>query len=151
MPQFNTRNAMQNKSNTPPNGVNRGLNRRQFLAEAGAAAATFSILEPGLVGGAEANAKLDVGLIGCGGRGQWIADLFAKHGGYNVVAVADYFQDKIDEAGEKHGIPAAKRFAGLNGYHRLLEQKLDAVVIESPPYFHPEQAAAAVEEDLVCV
>jgi predicted dehydrogenase len=27
----------------------------------------------------------------------------------------------------------------------LLEQKLDAVVIETPPYFHPEQAAAAID------
>ena len=27
----------------------------------------------------------------------------------------------------------------------MLEQTLDAVVIETPPYFHPEQAALAVE------
>jgi predicted dehydrogenase len=27
----------------------------------------------------------------------------------------------------------------------MLEQKLDAVAIESPPYFHPEQAAAAID------
>jgi predicted dehydrogenase len=45
----------------------------------------------------------------------------------------------------KFNVPPVKRFTRLSGYHRLLEQKLDAVVIESPPYFHPEQAAAAVE------
>jgi hypothetical protein len=28
---------------------------------------------------------------------------------------------------------------------RMLDGKLDAVVIQTPPYFHPEQAAAAVE------
>jgi len=33
----------------------------------------------------------------------------------------------------------------LSGYKKLLEQKLDAVAIESPPYFHPEHAARAVE------
>jgi len=27
----------------------------------------------------------------------------------------------------------------------ILQRKLDAIVIESPPYFHPEQAAAGVE------
>jgi predicted dehydrogenase len=42
-------------------------------------------------------------------------------------------------------VPATKRFTGLSCYKRLLEQKLDAVAIETPPYFHPEQAAAAVD------
>jgi myo-inositol 2-dehydrogenase/D-chiro-inositol 1-dehydrogenase len=60
------------------------------------------------------------------------------------VAVADYFQDRIDNAGEKLGVAAANRYPGLSGYKKLLE-KVDAVAIESPPYFHPEQAAMAVE------
>ena len=34
---------------------------------------------------------------------------------------------------------------GLSGYKRLLDAKPDAVVIESPPYFHPEQAMAGAE------
>jgi predicted dehydrogenase len=94
---------------------------------------------------AEANSKIDLGLIGCGGRGKWIANLFQKHGGYNVVAVADYFQDHADEAGEQCQVPSARRYTGLSGYRKLLEQKLDAVVIESPPYFHPLHAAAGVQ------
>jgi predicted dehydrogenase len=119
------------------------LSRRQFLAGAGAAAASFAVLRPALVGGAEA--KVNLGLIGCGGRGRWIADLFQKHGGYNLVAAFDYFQDRVDLVGEKFQLPAAQRYTGLLGYRRMLEQKLDAVAIESPPYFHPEQAAAAID------
>ncbi len=121
------------------------LTRRRFLAGTGASVLAFTVLKPELVRGAEANAKINLGLIGCGHRGQWIAKLFQKHGGYNFVALADYFQDQVDEAGEKLNVPATNRYAGLSGCRRLLEQKLDAVVIESPPYFHPEQAAAAVE------
>jgi len=121
------------------------ITRRRFIAGTGASVLAFTILKPGLVGGAEANSKIDIGLIGCGGRGKWIADLFQKNGGYNIVAVADYFQDHADEAGAKFNVPAANRYTGLSGYHRLLEQKLEAVVIESPPYFHPEQAAAAID------
>ena len=121
------------------------ITRRNFLASAGAAAATFAVWHPKLIGAAETHNKVAIGLIGCGGRGQWIAGEFAKHGGYQVVAVADYFQDKTDSAGLKLGVPEAKRFTGLNGYRKLLEEKLDAVMIESPPYFHPEHAAAAVE------
>ena len=127
------------KTNTAP------ITRRRFLAGTGASVVAFTILKPELVGGAEANAKIDIGLIGCGGRGKWIADLFMKNGGYNLVAVADYFQDHADEAGAKFNVPAANRYTGLSAYHKLLEQKLDAVVIETPPYFHPEQAAAAVD------
>ncbi len=123
----------------------RDVTRRKFLAGAGAAAVGLTILKPGLVAGTEANSKVDIGVIGCGGRGAWIAGLLAKNGHYNVAALADYFQDRVDAAGEKLGVPADKRFTGLSGYRRLLEAKLDAVAIETPPYFHPEQAAAAVE------
>ena len=121
------------------------LTRRRFLAHASASALSLAMVQPTQMFGAPTGAKVDIGLIGCGGRGQWIAELFRKHGGYNVVAVADYFPDKADAAGDQFQVPAGRRYTGLSGYRRLLEQKLDAVVIESPPYFHPEQAAAAVE------
>ena len=130
---------------TIPASANLKTNRRQFLGSTGTAAIGLTILKPQLVFGAEANRKLDLGLVGCGGRGQWIANLFTKNGNYNFVAAADYFQDKVNAAGEKLGIAADRRFSGLSGYKRLLEQKLDAVVIETPPYFHPEQATAAVD------
>jgi len=131
--------------NEKPESPNQGINRRQFIAGAGTAAVGLGILKPQLAFGDTANRKLDVGLIGCGGRGQWVIKHFADHGGFNVVACTDYFQDKVDAAGDKFGIPAARRFAGLSGYERLLEQKLDAVAIETPPYFHPEQVAAALD------
>jgi len=118
--------------------------RRSFLASA-ATAAAVTILKPSLAFGAEANSALEIGLIGCGGRGSWIARLFAESGRYRLVACADCFQDKADAVGEKHRIDRSRRYTGLSGYKRLLEGKLDAVVIETPPYFHPEQAAAAVD------
>jgi predicted dehydrogenase len=120
------------------------LSRRGFLAGAGTAAVALTVVKPQAVRGYAANEKVDVGIVGCGGRGTWILNLFQKHGGYNVVAAADYFQDRVDGAGDALQIPADRRFTGLSGYRKLLEQKLDAIVIESPPYFHPEQAAQAV-------
>jgi myo-inositol 2-dehydrogenase / D-chiro-inositol 1-dehydrogenase len=132
----------------PPNdsdaSLATGLTRRRFLADTTVAALTFSVLQPELVRGSNGNSKVDLGIIGCGGRGGWIANLFQKHGGYNVVALADYFPDRVDGVGTKAGVPQARRFTGLSGYRRLLEQKLDAVAIESPPFFHPAQAADAV-------
>ena len=120
------------------------LPRRTFLTTT-AAATAFTVLKPATVFGADASTKLEIGLIGCGGRGGWIADLFAKAGKYRLAACADYFPDRVEAVGNKHGIEAARRYTGLAGYKRLLESKLDAVVIETPPYFHPQQAADAVD------
>jgi predicted dehydrogenase len=137
---------MTKKSVSPDAEAGRqGLNRRTFLAGAGSAAAAFSIMKPGLVRGSQANSKIRLGLIGCGGRGTWIANLFKEHGGYEISAGADYFADRVEAFGEKFNVPAARRFTGLKGYQRLLDAKVDAVAIESPPYFHGEQGAAALD------
>jgi predicted dehydrogenase len=121
------------------------LTRRGFLAASGASALALALAPPGLAPNTEDDSKINIGLIGCGGRGAWIADLFLKNGHYNLAAVADYFPDKAEAAGEKFQVDKTRRFTGLSAFQRLLEQKLDAVVIESPPYFHPEHAAAAVQ------
>ena len=121
------------------------ITRRRFITSAGAAALSFTIIKPEIVRGTEANSKIALGVIGCGGRGTWIANLFNEHGGYRVVAAADYFQDRVDAFGQKYNVDPSHRFINLSCYRKLLEQKLDAVAIISPPYFHPEQAAAAVD------
>jgi predicted dehydrogenase len=119
--------------------------RRQFLASAGASALSLAVAPPGLARDAQSDVKINIGLIGCGNRGMWITELFLNNGHYNLVAVADYFPDKAEAAGEQFQVDRERRFSGLSAYRRLLEQKLDAVAIESPAYFHPEHAAAAVE------
>ena len=125
--------------------VNRALSRRQFMTQTGAAALSLTILRPELVRGTQTNSKIKLGVIGLGGRGAWIAGLFQKHGGYELVAGADYFRDRVDAFGAKFSIPSPRLFVGLSGYKRLLEAGVDAVAIETPPYFHPEQAAAGVD------
>jgi predicted dehydrogenase len=122
------------------------ITRRRFLTGTSTLATSIAVLPAGLVRGADAGPRINLGLIGCGGRGQWITNLFVKHGGFNVAAVFDYFPDRAADAGNKFGVPAERQYTGLNGYRRLLEQPgLDAVAIESPPYFHPQQAAAAID------
>jgi predicted dehydrogenase len=123
----------------------KGVGRRTFLA--GAAAAAVTIVKPSLVRGTQANSTVELGIIGCGGRGTWLMPLFEnnKHGNYKFVAVADYYADHAEGAAKDRNIDAGRRFSGLSAYKRLLETKLDAVVVESPPYFHPEHAAAAVD------
>jgi len=122
-----------------------GMNRRRFLTTTAAGAAGLTIVQAKSVRGAGANSKIELGLIGCGGRGRWIAKLFRDDGGYKVTATQDYFASRSGAAGKEHGVPEKNRYAGLDGYKGLLASGVDAVAIISPPYFHPAQAAAAVE------
>jgi predicted dehydrogenase len=41
-------------------------------------------------------------------------------------------------------VDKARRFSTLSGYKRLLQSGVEAVALEVPPYFSPEQASAAV-------
>jgi predicted dehydrogenase len=116
--------------------------RRAFLA---GAAAAVTVVRPSAVVGSQANSKIALGLIGCGGRGGWLADLFLADGHYKFVACSDYFKERVDAVGNRAGIEPSRRHTGLSGYRKVLEEDVDAVVIETPPYFHPEQAAAAVD------
>ena len=64
----------------------------------------------------------------------------AKHEGFDLVAVVDPLQERLDEARSKYG---AK---GYNEYTKLMDaEKLDLVVIASPTHFHVEHAMAAFE------
>lgn len=120
------------------------VSRRTFLATTTAATGAVLAAHPRPLHAAEPGPKVKLGLVGCGGRGRWIADLFYKHGGYEITAVADYFPDRAEAAGRQFHVAESARYSGLDGMKRLLEGNLDAVAIETPPFFHPQQAADAV-------
>lgn len=120
------------------------FNRRHFLGGM-AAAASFSLLKSSTAMGAEANMRIKAGVIGLGGRGRMIAQMLQDHGGYQITAIADYFPEVADLAGEKYTVPKNNRFSGLMGYKRLIESGVEAVFLETPPYCFPEHVAAAAE------
>lgn len=125
---------------TPPPSTT----RRRFLASA--TAAGLLITGPRTAFGSAANSRIRLGVIGGGGRGTFTTEQFVAHGGYEIAAIADAFADKADAFGEKFGVPAARRFIGLDGYKAMLASgNVDAVHVVSPAWFHNEQAAAAVD------
>src|SRR5579863_616084 len=128
------------------------VGRRGFL-QAAAGTAAFTILRPQLVRGAEANSAVRVGLLGCGGRGTTHTETILKNTDARVIALADMFQDRLDNAKQQvDKLSAAKGHAGVeqtfvgpNAYKQILDSKqVDAVVIATPPYFHVQHLAAAV-------
>ncbi|MBM3810578.1 MAG: Gfo/Idh/MocA family oxidoreductase [Acidimicrobiia bacterium] len=103
------------------------------------------VLKPQTVFGTAANSAVEVGIVGCGGRGNWIAPFFPEFAGARVVAVADVIREHLERTRDKLTVEAGRAYYGPEAYRELSRSKLDAVVIETPPYFHPEQALAAVE------
>ena len=132
--------------------------RRQFLGGALAVAASGTLLGDSARLAADQPAaeakpgsfdrKIKLGLVGCGGRGSWIANLFQRHGGYDLHAVADYFPKVGDRCGAALGVDEKRRFSGLSGYKRVIESGVEAVVLIVPPCFFAEHSSAAVAAGL---
>lgn len=124
---------------------NKKMTRRSFISSAGAAAISFTIVKPESVCGTWANSRIEAGCIGLGNRGNMIAGMLERHGGYRITAVADYFSNIAQAAGEKYKVAKERRFSGLSGYQKLIGSKVDAVFMETPPYCFPEHVEAAVK------
>lgn len=120
------------------------MNRRQLLTTAGAAVGASLLTATSASAQEDAGRKIKVGFVGCGGRGGFVADIFKEDGGYEFAAAADYFEDRVTAFGDKFGVPADKRFTGLGGFEKMLASGIDAVAINTPAYFHPEQCAQAI-------
>jgi len=130
------------------------IGRRKFLGAA-AASAGVMFIKPSLICGTAANSAVRVGLLGCGGRGTEDAANLIDTGGARVVALADLFQDQLDAARahfdqlqRAKGYPSvdsSQLFVGPSAYQQIATSKeLDAVVIATPPYYHPQHLEAVV-------
>lgn len=92
-----------------------------------------------------ANDRINVGVIGCGGRGSSDAQSFATFGQNNpnscqVVAVADVYEKRRRTQSEKHKVK------GYLDYRELLNHPdLDAVVIATPDHWHGKMALDAMD------
>lgn len=122
-----------------------GIDRRSFLKSAAAATAGITVVKAESVAGSKANSKVELGIIGVGGRGVWFGELCHKHADIKVVALADAFDDRLKVGREKLQVDPSRCYKGLEAYKELLASKVDAVSITSPPYFHPQHVMASIQ------
>jgi predicted dehydrogenase len=132
--------------------------RRGFLkgsAAATAATVTATGLSVPLVHAA-GSGTIKVGLVGCGGRGTGAAEQALRaDSGAKLVAIADAFQDRIDEhiselkgsasVGSRVDVPRDRQYAGFDAYKAVIDQ-VDVVLLTTPPHFRPIHLAYAVEK-----
>ena len=119
--------------------VNRPHVTRRTALKAGAAALAAPYIVPAHAFGA--NEKLNIGVIGVGGRGQ--GDLAAVST-ESIVALCDVDEQRLVAAAKRH--PGAKTY---HDYRQLLEQEnLDAVVVATPDHHHAPATMRAMKRDL---
>lgn len=86
---------------------------------------------------AGANDRVNLGMIGCGGRGRYVAR-FMKDAGAAIVSAADVYRTNAENARAN----AVADCTVHSDFRRLLELKeVDAVLVATPDHWH---AAAAV-------
>jgi myo-inositol 2-dehydrogenase/D-chiro-inositol 1-dehydrogenase len=113
---------------------------------------TSKVVEPAFLKTAVDGQPLRAGVVGCGGRGSQAAGNFLDAGpNLSIVALADVFQDRLDDLRNKLKdernveLEDVNCFVGFDAYKRLLEVDLDYVILATPPYFRPEHFQACVE------
>ena len=135
---------------------NSHFSRRSFLKSTGTAAVggafafNFGVLKSAFAMNSD---TLEVGLIGCGGRGTGAA-LQALNADRNVIltAMADVFWDRLDESyakltkeqPEKVKVKKKNKFVGFDSYQKVMESDVDVVILATPPCFRPAHLEAAV-------
>jgi len=132
---------------------NNSLDRRDFLKTASAAGVTLSLANSAFgARGAKmsgrvigANDRINIGVVGVGGRGSYVANVFHHYGEKNnnaceIVAVCDVY--------EKRKKAAAERFKcdGFLDYREVLSRSdVDAVIVATPDHWHAKIALDAMD------
>ncbi len=115
------------------------LSRRQALI---GTAPLF--VPPQTVSGSQANSAVSFGIIGTGGRGQYVGTFMAKDKNARIAAICDKYPDRIDAGKTK--IPGAANVPAYRDAQQLLAAPgIDAVLIATPVYMHPEHFEMAVQ------
>ena len=110
--------------------------RRRTLVQA-AAVVPFAAVR-----GTAANSAVTVGLIGSGGRGTFDAGLLVQDPKARLVAICDIFDDRLARGAKAIPAPDARQYKDMN---QLLSSDVDAVIIATPVFLHPEHFEAAVK------
>ena len=121
--------------------VGKSLSRRGLLRASAAAVPALFTISAGSRRVLGANDRLDVGVIGVGGRGGSNLDAVA---GENIVALCDVDSGTLGGAASR--FPAAARFSDYRAM--LADAKLDAVVISTPDHHHAPATVRALRRGL---
>ncbi len=129
------------------------LNRRDFVRNAAGVSAALGVAGKALAASSQApagrvlgaNDKINIGVIGVGGRGTYLAREFAKIGektnACKIVAVCDVYQKRVTANKTAH------QCDGYLDYREVLNRNdIDAVVVATPDHWHATIAIEAMKK-----
>lgn len=117
------------------------MQRRSFVGAASscAAVAVASTAEAKPIAPSE---RVRLGMIGCGGRGLYVAERLRQLAGVEIVAVCDVYQQKVARA--KHW--AGNECDAYADFRSVLDRKdIDAVLVATPDHWHAIPTVLACE------
>ena len=127
------------------------LSRRCFLSKIATGAAGLLILRDSQsVRGVPSNEKINVAIIGIGGRGRWFLDTIPRM--ENVVALCDVDNRKLTEsveAAESNEYLTKTKPKKYQDFRRMLDEmgnQIDAVIVATPDHAHAVIAATAMKK-----
>src|SRR5438552_18221967 len=121
---------MNTKPSSPSSSLSEALSRRHF-SKLLATSALGTLVAPAFLRGQDLNGKLNIAIIGAGGRGgSNMADVGQSE---NIVAVCDVAEAALDAAQKK--FPHAKRFTDFRKLYED-EKEFDAVVVSTCEHTH---------------
>src|SRR5712692_2124812 len=114
------------------------LTRREFHKRSFALGAATALASIRVLG---ANDRVNLGIIGCGGRGRQILKVFLEQSDVAGIAVCDVYEP-FRAAGAK--MSGAATVSSID-FRQLLDRKdVDAVIIATPDHWHALQTVSAV-------
>jgi len=123
----------------------RFITRREFVRDAGIAAAAVGVATSGVRRGfaQSPNERIGIGIIGCGGRGgnhmDAVDKIKAEGANVELVAVCDAYRPRLDKRAEQY---KAKPY--MDHQELLADPNVDVVGIATPDHQHGYQALDAI-------
>ncbi|MFA6543683.1 MAG: Gfo/Idh/MocA family oxidoreductase [Limisphaerales bacterium] len=116
--------------------------RRDFLNRSLLATALAAASAPALLRGQNLNGRLDVAVVGAGGKGATDTDECAKAGA-NIVALCDVDANTLSSRLAKY--PAAKGYRDFRKLYEEMGKSFDAVIVSTPDHVHAPAASLAMK------
>jgi len=115
------------------------LNRRRFLKSSTVAAGTFLLGAPAFLRGKGLNEKLNIAIIGAGGRGAANTQSVSSE---NIVVLCDVSENNLNQAAEKY--PKARKYVDFRKLYDKAKD-IDAVVVSTAEHTHAFATLPAIQ------
>ena len=123
------------------------FSRRHFLKSASLATGALAVGGCNITRGRNLNSRIQVGVVGAGGKGSSDTDETAKAGGV-IIGLCDVDKGTLDARGAKY--PDARRYQDFRTMLTEMDQSIDAVIVATPDHLHAPASIMAMKAGKHC-